>query len=84
MLNKLSIRWKITITIAVLMFFIFTLCNFIQSALIQMSVMKQQQNRIEKRLNETAAYLDEEYKTKKPNASSLVENKVYFEKIIQN
>lgn len=84
LLNKLSIRWKITITIAVLMFFIFTLCNLIQSALIQMSVMNQQQHRIEKRLSETSAYLDEEYKTKRPNASSLVENKVYFEKIIQN
>ncbi|WP_098845768.1 HAMP domain-containing histidine kinase [Bacillus sp. AFS055030] len=83
-MNKLSIRWKITITIAVLMFVIFTVCNLIQSALIQMSVMKQQQLRIEKRLNEASAYLDEEYKTKKVNANSLVENKVYFEKIIQN
>ncbi|MFF3023275.1 histidine kinase dimerization/phospho-acceptor domain-containing protein, partial [Gottfriedia sp. NPDC057948] len=84
MLNKLSIRWKITITIAVLMFFIFTLCNLIQSALIQMSVMNQQQHQIEKRLNDTAAYLDEEYKTKRPNVASFAENKQYFEKIIQN
>ncbi|MES9682680.1 ATP-binding protein [Gottfriedia acidiceleris] len=84
MLNKLSIRWKITITIAVLMFVIFTLCNLIQSALIQMSVMNQQQHRIEKRLNDTSAYLDEEYKTKRPNAASFAENKAYFEKIIQN
>jgi len=84
LLNKLSIRWKITITIAVLMFVIFTLCNLIQSALIQMSVMNQQQHRIEKRLNDTSAYLDEEYKTKRPNAASFAENKAYFEKIIQN
>lgn len=84
LLNKLSIRWKITITIAVLMFVIFTLCNLIQSALIQMSVMNQQQHRIEKRLYDTSAYLDEEYKTKRPNAASFAENKSYFEKIIQN
>ncbi|QKE73609.1 HAMP domain-containing sensor histidine kinase [Arthrobacter citreus] len=84
MFNKLSIRWRITITIAVLMFFIFTLCNLIQLGLIQMSVMNQQQHRIEKRLNETSAYLDEDYKTKKPNAASFAENKKFFEKIIQN
>ncbi|WP_088070960.1 HAMP domain-containing sensor histidine kinase [Gottfriedia luciferensis] len=84
MLNKLSFRWKITITIAVLMFFIFTICNIIQLVSIQMSVINQQQHRIEKRLNETSAYLDEEYKSKRPNANSLIENKSYFEKIIQN
>ncbi|PGS52253.1 HAMP domain-containing histidine kinase [Bacillus sp. AFS041924] len=84
MFNKLSIRWRITITIAVLMFFIFTFCNLIQLALIQMSVMNQQEHRIEKRLNETSAYLDEDYKTKRPNAATFAENKKFFEKIIQN
>jgi two-component system, OmpR family, sensor histidine kinase ArlS len=68
----------------VLMFFIFTLCNIIQLALIQMSIINQQEDRIEKRLNETAAYLDEEYKKKQPNESYLKENKSYFEKIIHN
>ncbi len=67
-----------------LMFFIFTLCNIIQLSLIQISIINQQQHRIEKRLNETVAYLDEEYKHKEPDKTSLIENKSYFEKIIQN
>lgn len=66
------------------MFFIFTLCNIIQLSLIHFSIINQQEHRIEKKLRETLAYLDEEYKTKEPTELTLQKNRSYFEKIIQN
>ncbi|MEH6937838.1 HAMP domain-containing histidine kinase [Bacillus sp. JJ664] len=84
MFNKLSIRWKITITIVLLMVFIFTLCNIIQLFLIQVSIINQQHHRIEKRLTETVAYMDEEYNKKQSNETFIMDTRHYFEKIIQN
>lgn len=66
------------------MVFIFTLCNIIQLFLIQVSIINQQHNRIEKRLTETVAYMDEEYSKKQRNETFFMDTKHYFEKIIQN
>lgn len=66
------------------MVFIFTLCNIIQLFLIQVSIINQQHHRIEKRLTETVAYMDEEYNKKLTNETFFMDTRHYFEKIIQN
>ena len=65
MLNKLSIKWKMTIWSAILIFLIFMICNLIQLVLIQAYTSKQEEDLLSKRLQEIQTFISEQSQQEK-------------------
>ena len=62
MLNKLSIKWKMTIWSAIIIFLIFMICNLIQLILIQTFISKQEEDLLYKRSKEIHTFISEQSK----------------------
>lgn len=83
MLNKISIKWKMTILSAIFIFFIFIICNLIQLALIQTFTSKQEEQLLEKRTKEIQAYISEQTATLGKKESNVFVTEKFFDKIIE-
>jgi two-component system, OmpR family, sensor histidine kinase ArlS len=83
MLNKLSIKWKMTILSAIVIFLIFIVCNLIQLILIQTFTANQEEQLLSKRVKEIQMYISEQsMATGKKELNRLVSEK-FFDKIIE-
>ena len=84
MLKKLSIKWKMTILSAVVIFLIFMICNIIQLILIQTQTFKQEEQSLLKRSEEIQAFLNEQSKLLNDEGKQMVISEVFLENIVES
>ncbi|MFE0503041.1 HAMP domain-containing sensor histidine kinase [Peribacillus butanolivorans] len=81
MLNRVSIKWKMTIFSAIFIFIIFIFCNLIQLILIQTFTSKQEQEQLYKRSEEIRTIIMEQ--SKQVSGKDLLVSEDLFEKIVE-
>ncbi|MFF2498051.1 ATP-binding protein [Peribacillus sp. NPDC058075] len=81
MLNRVSIKWKMTIFSAILIFLIFIFCNLIQLILIQTFTSKQEEHQLYKRSEEIRTIIMEQ--SKHVSGKDLLVSEDLFEKIVE-
>ncbi|MFJ5624400.1 ATP-binding protein [Peribacillus loiseleuriae] len=82
-LNKLSIKWKMTILSAIVIFLIFMICNVIQLILIQTLTVKQEEEALLKRSEEIRAFLTEQAKLVDGEGHQLVISEEFLDNIVE-
>ena len=82
MLNRLSIKWKMTIWSAILIFFIFMICNLIQLVLIQAYTSKQEEDLLFKRSQEIQTFIFEQSQQENGKEINILLAENFFDKII--
>ena len=82
MLNKLSIKWKMTIWSAILIFLIFMICNLIQLVLIQAYTSKQEEDLLSKRSQEIQTFISEQSQQENGKEMNILVAENFFDKII--
>lgn len=83
MLNKLSIKWKMTIFSAVLIFIIFIICNLIQLILIHTFTAKQEEQLLYKRAQEIQAFISDKPEGINGKNQNIYGTEKLLEKIIE-
>src|SRR6476620_12532610 len=83
MLNKLSIKWKMTIWSAIIIFLIFIICNLIQLILIQTFTSKQEEDLLYKRSKEIHTFISEQSKIQNGKELDIFVAEKFFEKITE-
>ncbi len=83
MLNKLSIKWKMTIWSAIIIFLIFMICNLIQLILIQTFISKQEEDLLYKRSKEIHTFISEQSKIQNGKELNIFVAEKFFEKITE-
>ena len=83
MLNKLSIKWKMTIWSAIIIFLIFMICNLIQLILIQTFTSKQEEDLLDKRSKEIHTFISEQSKIQNGKELNIFVAEKFFEKITE-
>ena len=84
LLNKLSIKWKMTILSAIVIFLIFMICNAIQLILIQTLTSKQEEESLLKRSEEIQVFLTEQAKLVNAEGKQMVISEQFLENIVEN
>ena len=84
MLKKLSIKWKMTILSAIVIFLIFMICNIIQLILIQTQTFKQEEQSLLKRSEEIQAFLNEQSKLLNGEGKQMVISEKFLENIVES
>ena len=82
-MNKLSIKWKLTIWSAIIIFLIFIICNLIQLVLIQAYTSKQEEDLLYKRSQEIHTFISEQSKIQDGKELNIFVAEKFFEKIIE-
>lgn len=84
MLDKLSVKWKMTILSAIVIFLIFMICNLLQLILIQTFTSKQEEESLLKRSDEIQAFLSEQAKHMDGEGKQMVMSEKFLENIIES
>lgn len=83
LVNKLAIKWKMTILSAIVIFLIFMICNAIQLILIQALTAKQERESLLKRSEEIQAFLSEQAKLVNVTGNQVVISEQFFDSIVE-
>ena len=81
--NSLTIRWKMTILSALLMFLIFITCNIIQLILIKTVTFNQQQDTLAKKAQMMTTYIEQSYEKYSNEKKAFADAQQYYKSIIQ-
>ncbi|WP_170138840.1 HAMP domain-containing sensor histidine kinase [Oceanobacillus chungangensis] len=84
MLNKLSIKGKMTLLSAIVIFVIFMIVNLIQLFLIQTLTSKQEEDSLRKRSEEIQVFLAEQAKYLETEGGNIVLSDQFLERIVEN